>query len=190
MPYPPHNASESEKAMALGPCCLCETPGASVLVFLTAVSPTGHGWGCIQCALPARGAMAVICEPCAGRYRPGEIWRVEFDLRFACRGYPQSEGRIRFEDLRGEHVHIRSKHPDEVPQIPPLTIAASDQRFEQLVEPGRGCFCSRCGQTIFEGCVPIRAWPEHGTSAYRFHPVCFGAHPISANPYEEGDPWC
>jgi hypothetical protein len=163
----------------LGPCCICEGPGATVIVALTARSPTGHGWGCLQCGLPCTGAMAVICEGCAAHYPPAEQWHLELDLRFACRGYPASEGRIRFEDLRGEHVHIPSKHPDEVPQIPPLTVAASDARFEDDKEPGRGCFCSRCGQTIYEGTVAIRAWPEHETFAYQ---RC-----RKAPPFEGGD---
>jgi hypothetical protein len=177
------------EANDLGNCCICEGEGATVIVALTARAPTGHGWGCLQCDLPTFGAMAVLCAACAGRYAPGESWRVELDLRWACRGYPSSEGRMPFEDLRGEHVHIRSKHPEEVEQIPPMTIAASDTRFEQHVEEGRGCFCSRCGQTIYEGCLAIRAWPEHGTYAYRFHPVCFGALPSPEDPYEEGDAW-
>ena len=106
-------------------------------------------------------------------------------MRFACRGYPGTEGRIRFEDLRGEHVHRPNRHPDEVPQIPPLTVAATDMRFEQADYAGRGCFCSRCGQTIFEGVVALRAWPEGGLDEYRYHPVCFGAEPQSEDPYAE-----
>lgn len=172
----------------LGPCCICERDGATVIICLTARSIVpGHGWGCAQCGLTADGATAVLCALCAAPYA-GKGYEVERHLKFACRGYPATEGRMRFQDLRGEFQHVRHRHPELGP-CPPLKVLPTDTRFASHVEEGeRGCFCSRCSQTIFEGCVAIRCWPERGTYTYRFHPVCFGFEPqLWENPYAEDD---
>lgn len=66
----------------------------------------GHGWGCFECDLPCDGASAVLCDPCA------EAWQDGKPLRFACRGYPASEGRAPIEEFAVRHEHDIAKHRD------------------------------------------------------------------------------
>jgi hypothetical protein len=175
---------------SFGMCCLCEGNNAVVIVFLTARSPVAdHGWGCAVCGISANGAIAVLCKPCAGAYEHSDAPNIELHLKWACRGYPATEGRIPFEDLRGEHQHVRHRHP-EVPDIPPLTVAATDTRWPTHIEEGPGCLCSRCHQTIHEGTIAIRAFVTNADDQYRYHGVCFGAEPSEwEDPYEDQSQW-
>jgi hypothetical protein len=51
-----------------GWCCACEgeiSPSNPIVVFLPFQAPEGfRGWGCMACHLPARGAIAVMCQDC------------------------------------------------------------------------------------------------------------------------------
>jgi hypothetical protein len=95
-------------ALNLGQCCVCEGPGATVIVMLEKIAPVeGHGWGCVVCRLPGNGAVAVACESCAAA--------PDFPatLRFACRGYSATEGRIPIAELSGEWKHDAAAHRAE-----------------------------------------------------------------------------
>lgn len=94
----------------LGPCCVCERVGPSVrnVLMLSKRSPIpGRGWGCFACGLPEDGASAVLCDACMptdGEPMP--------ELRFACRGYPDTDGRVPYAELEGEFHHDRRFHPE------------------------------------------------------------------------------
>jgi hypothetical protein len=95
---------------ALGPCCICETDqDVRNIAMLDQRAPiAGHGWGCVVCDLPPDGALAVLCDRCAGGFESKIL-----KLQFACRGYPASEGRVPFEDLDpAPFEHDRRKHPE------------------------------------------------------------------------------
>lgn len=176
----------------LGPCCICEAPHAVVLLMLNAQAPIAdHGWACVQCGIGADGAIAVVCEACARPFEEGAGQRqghLEDALRFACRGYPGTEGRIPIEDLRGEHGHNATRHP-EIPAVPPMQVLCTDTRFPTHVQEGQGCHCSRCGCTIWEGTIALRAFSQTEDWQYRYHCTCFGAIPIYENFYEVDDVW-
>lgn len=93
----------------LGACCNCETlEGVRNIGCVNKKAPVpGKGWGCIVCDLPADGATVVLCDACAKSLRASKA-----DPRFACRGYPASDGRVPFSELTGEHKHDLSKHPE------------------------------------------------------------------------------
>ena len=179
--------NNAHEPRSLGPCCVCGTPGATVLHLLNAQCPLpGKGWGCFQCDIESHGALAVVCESCAALAETSATpaGMLEDLLRFVCRGNPGSDGRMPIADLRGEHAHDQSKHP-EATQTPSMTVLASDTRFGNYAEEGQGCHCSRCGQTIWEGTVALRAFAEHGDWEYRYHGTCFfGALPIYEDFYE------
>lgn len=52
----------------LGPCCGCGCTGEGVvrnIMMLDQEGPEGfNGWACFVCDLPARGAIAVLCDAC------------------------------------------------------------------------------------------------------------------------------
>jgi len=177
-----------DDAHTLGTCCLCGGPDATVILFLTARSPIpDHGWACATCGLSPNGTIAVLCAPCTRPYEQPDAPNIELHLKWACRGYPGTEGRIPFEDLRGEHQHVRHRHP-ELPDIPALTVIPTDTRWPTHIEEGRGCFCSRCHKTIHEGTIAIRAFATNADFQYRYHGVCFGAEPSEwEDPYTEED---
>jgi hypothetical protein len=87
----------------LGSCCVCgglRNVGTIVMLPVRGALP-GRGWGCVVCGLPADGASAVLCDACVGGYAAGDQ-----PLRFICRGYPDSDGRMPFKDLAGApHEH-------------------------------------------------------------------------------------
>ncbi len=88
----------------LGRCCACGQAGGDVhnVICLDKLAPLpGHGWGCVLCDLPFNGAVAVLCDSCLAAER---------QLRWACRGYPNTEGRIRIDRLEGEYRHDMLKH--------------------------------------------------------------------------------
>jgi hypothetical protein len=64
----------------------------------------GKGWGCMQCGLPADGAIVVVCDKCL---------QVRAPYRWVCCGYPQEDFRLPIESLAGSHEHDMSKHPGE-----------------------------------------------------------------------------
>lgn len=54
-----------------GTCCACETATENTvrnLATLDFEAPNGFaGWGCVQCAKPSRGAIAVLCDDCVDK---------------------------------------------------------------------------------------------------------------------------
>ena len=94
----------------LGPCCICETTrNVRNVIMLDKRCPTpGHGWGCVVCGLPSDGASAVLCDACFEAFADKKA-----ALKFACRGYPATDGRIPLAELKGQHKHDMSKHPEE-----------------------------------------------------------------------------
>jgi hypothetical protein len=85
----------------LGTCCMCETEaGVTNIIMLSRRAPMrGHGWGCVVCDLPMDGAYAVLCDKCLTAYQAAEFK----GLKFVCRGYPASDGRVPFDDLAPGH---------------------------------------------------------------------------------------
>lgn len=85
----------------LGPCCICggeDKVTALVMLDVKGEVP-GHGWGCVACGLDCDGAIAVLCARCV------EDWQAGKPLRFACRGYPATDGRVPIEQLTVPHEH-------------------------------------------------------------------------------------
>ena len=102
-----------DRTPELGPCCICERTGddVRVLVQLTSRAPIpGHGWGCFVCNIPSDGAVAVICEECAIPLEREGAPPITSVLKFACRGYPGTEGRVPYADLTGEFRHRDVPH--------------------------------------------------------------------------------
>lgn len=102
----------------LGPCCVCERRGGVRNVLqLEFKSPSpGKGWGCLQCGLPADGAIAVVCDQCLGRMAStpnGDDRRLA--LKFVCAGFPGIDGRVPFETVKNgpKHTHDLAKHAGE-----------------------------------------------------------------------------
>lgn len=93
---------EPEDDSSLGTCCECEkTENVRNIWTLHKKSPlSGRGWGCVVCCLPADGAVAVLCDDCHERLSPSEE-----NPKFACNGYPGSDGRIEYSELTGTHEH-------------------------------------------------------------------------------------
>jgi|SRR5215831_381029 len=94
----------------LGACCVCGGTDRVVnILSLHKLSPIpGRGWGCFGCGQPMNGAIAVTCEMC-GPNSPGEDFP---PLKFACKGWPGSDGRVPYESLQGFFDHDMSKHPE------------------------------------------------------------------------------
>jgi hypothetical protein len=89
--------------LKLGPCCICggeDAPIAGLEMLSVKGEVPGHGWGCLVCALPADGACAVICAKCLPGYERGDV-----KPRFACRGWPGSDGRVPIGELTVPHAH-------------------------------------------------------------------------------------
>lgn len=95
----------------LGPCCCCESDErVHSILFLDGKAPIpGRGWGCLTCGLAANGAVAVVCNACLAN--PISV-NLTFVLRFACRGFPATDGRIPIGELCGHHEHDLSRHPE------------------------------------------------------------------------------
>jgi hypothetical protein len=95
-----------DETIDLGPCCACSKTGPDVrnILMLQKKCPTpGKGWGCFQCGLPPDGAIAVLCDTCLETHAT---------LRFACRGFPATDGRIPIGELTGKHKHNLASHPE------------------------------------------------------------------------------
>jgi hypothetical protein len=93
----------------LGPCCICEDDGAVNVVMLPHRAPIhGRGWGCVECHLPADGAVAVLCYRCIISYGVDPA-----ALKFVCRGYPASDGRVPISELdQAIFDHDTAKHAE------------------------------------------------------------------------------
>jgi hypothetical protein len=103
--------SDDDDIPKLGPCCICEaTDGVrNVLMLPLRGTVKGHGWGCLVCDLPMDGAIAVLCDGCLAIYQSNES-----ALRFACRGYPASDGRVPIAELPQEPFdHDESRHKED-----------------------------------------------------------------------------
>lgn len=98
------------REIKLGTCCICEgEEDVCILVALPrrCVVP-GHGWGCVVCGLPSEGAIAVVCTKCEPKIEKNNL-----ALRFACRGWPAIDGRVKIGELPVETFdHDRSLHPE------------------------------------------------------------------------------
>jgi hypothetical protein len=97
----------------LGSCCICGgTDGVVNIIMLSHKNPIpGRGWGCFVCGLPSDGATAVVCRDCFGEGEdPAEV---ASRLRWACRGYPGSDGRVPIAELTGVHEHDEVAHASE-----------------------------------------------------------------------------
>jgi len=79
----------------LGACCICETHyGVTNILMIARRSPIpGRGWGCVVCDLPQDGAVAVLCDGCR------ELVEAGSNPIFVCRGWPATDGRVRYSDL-------------------------------------------------------------------------------------------
>lgn len=111
--------ARADEAPNLGSCCICERSGPTVrnMVMLPKRAPiAGRGWGCMECHLPLDGVVAVVCDSCLGPLNTyGQPIEVESRLRFACRGYPGSDGRIPIGDLDpAPFDHDPAFHRDEL----------------------------------------------------------------------------
>jgi hypothetical protein len=98
--------------VSLGPCCQCEgSKDVRTIIMLDGLlAPiSGRGHGCLQCGLPPNGAIFVLCDACCDMYETE--W---FTPKFACCGYPGTDGRIPYQELKsGNTDHDMSKHPGE-----------------------------------------------------------------------------
>lgn len=118
------NLGNLSSPTALGSCCICERidPTVRTIITLPKRSPSpGKGWGCLACGLPTDGALAVICDVCAG---PVDEVGCNLDstvperLRFACRGYPGADGRVPIGELDPTpFVHDLSFHREEIAEL-------------------------------------------------------------------------
>jgi len=94
----------------LGSCCACGSVENVVnIISLQKLCPIpGRGWGCFECGRAQNGAIAVTCENC-GPNKPGDPMP---ELKYACKGYPATDGRVAIDSLGGEFDHDYSKHPE------------------------------------------------------------------------------
>jgi hypothetical protein len=112
----------------------------------------GKGWGCVQCGLPSDGASAVVCDDC-----------LEKPLKFACQGYPGTDGRIPIEQLAGKMEHDYVQHPEA-------------WWFKDSPDAGHpDCICSICRRQIHDPENVLRMWNGQGEEMVeaRFHEHCF-----------------
>jgi hypothetical protein len=111
--------SEGDQA-SLGTCCVCGGTNHVRTIFqLDKKSPTpGCGWGCVVCGLPPDGAVAVVCDECFAvisvERSTGIPMKKSAELQFACKGFPETGGRVPISELVGDHRHDMSKHPEAV----------------------------------------------------------------------------
>lgn len=89
----------------LGPCCGCETTAGvnSIVTLHKRCQVPGHGWGCVVCGLHPDGASAVLCDDCIVRYLGGDDV-----IRFACRGWPGTDGRAPIGEFTEPFDHDRT----------------------------------------------------------------------------------
>lgn len=91
----------------VGPCCACrredvELRNVVCMTFRAPDSARGKGWGCVVCAIPNDGAIAVVCDACMAAERP---------ILDVCAGYALDRERADAEPLRAiPWSHIRAFH--------------------------------------------------------------------------------
>lgn len=109
-PEPPDDFDPDVDPVDLGSCCGgCGQPAGKNVVQLSVRNLVpGHGWGCFVCDLPPDGATAVLCNDCTQRMEAGEDV-----IRFACRGYPASDGRVPIGELTEPFDHDLERHMAE-----------------------------------------------------------------------------
>jgi len=93
-----------EANIDFGACCYCEKEDETVrnIISLEKKAPVpGTGWGCFVCDLQTDGALAVLCDECAGADR---------EPKYAINGYATSKERIPIDDLNGDHEHNYDLH--------------------------------------------------------------------------------
>ena len=106
----PDDADDPSK-LPIGQCCNCLRVEAlrNVMMLHRRGPSPGNGWGCVQCKLPADGAVALVCDDCV------EIisQMVEPRPRYVCTGYATEPDRTLYDDLSPEHFdHDYSRHPE------------------------------------------------------------------------------
>lgn len=118
--------SQENDTYDLGTCCVCEgTENIRNILMLDKRAPMpGRGWGCVVCGLLQDGASAVVCDDC-----------LEKPLKWACRGYPGIDGRIRIEELTESFHHNYRYHADEL-------LTRIEQSYLSL-HPGNNRICCR-----------------------------------------------
>lgn len=93
----------------LGPCCVCRKGGAedvrvtNIMLLRMKGRESGKGWGCVVCGLSCDGAVAVLCDSCAG---------AGIEPREVCVGHPHEGRRRPIADLTEPHEHDPAKHPE------------------------------------------------------------------------------
>lgn len=110
-----------------GPCCACRREDVRLrnvvcMTFRAPVGALGKGWGCVVCAIPTDGALAVVCDECMTAKRP---------IVDVCAGYARDPERTPAEPLRAiPWSHIRAFHPDapDVDEDPEGAEALDDAR--------------------------------------------------------------
>lgn len=104
IPAPPEFDDE---VRFVGSCCACRREDVRLrnVVCMTFRAPSGalgKGWGCVVCAIPADGAIAVVCDECMAAERP---------IVDVCAGYARDPERTPAEPLRPiPWSHIRAFH--------------------------------------------------------------------------------
>lgn len=92
-----------------GPCCYCGgTENVRNILMLPFEAPSGfHGWACLQCHRPPRGASALLCDQC--------IVDDRVEPKFICGGkYIEDGVRVPLEGYtRIPFHHDMSLHPEE-----------------------------------------------------------------------------
>jgi len=105
-PYPA--PPELDEVELTGPCCACRRVFVYLrhVVCMTFRAPEGaldKGWGCVVCAIPSHGALAVVCDECMNAQRP---------ILDVCADYVRNPARALVTDeLRAiPWVHIQASH--------------------------------------------------------------------------------
>lgn len=126
----------------LGTCCACGgAENVRNIICLNKLAPApGKGWACVVCGLPPIGALAVLCDRCL---------ESNAEPRWACAGYPGTDGRVPIEELQGKAEHDMSKHPHE-PGTCRICGCTDEDCSDCIVRTGEPCtwvepdLCSAC----------------------------------------------
>jgi hypothetical protein len=88
-----------------GTCCICVTEGCEANPVRTMIQMQwtcpvpGTGWGCVQCGVPADGALVVLCDHCAEKIQNGAL-SIKSDLHHVVSGELAGKGRMDVETWR------------------------------------------------------------------------------------------